>query len=256
MAEYYANSENYAFWSTHIFPATDAVRRDKLHAGRLERVIALCGRHGVPTGTLVEVGAGYGTFGSLAVESGRFHRVVAIEPTPEMAAACRTAGLEVVESRIEDIDDDALAADVLVSLEVVEHLFAPKTFVARCAGLLRPGGLLILSCPNGEGFDIATLEAGSQAIDVEHVNLFNPRSIEGLLERNGFSDISVSTPGRLDAEIVRDAALKGDFDLSDQPFLRRVLIDEWETHGWPFQQFLAEAGMSSHMWVTARRRPA
>jgi 2-polyprenyl-3-methyl-5-hydroxy-6-metoxy-1,4-benzoquinol methylase len=252
MADFYANSDHYAFWSTHIFPATDAARRDKIHSAWLENVLALCEQHGVPMGTLVEVGAGFGTFGSLAMESGRFDHVVAIEPTPEMAAACRAAGLEVIESRIETVDAGTVSADVLVSLEVIEHLFAPRDFLARCARLLKPGGLLIMSCPNGEGFDIAVLGAGSQAIDVEHVNLFNPGSLEGLLRRNGFSDISVSTPGRLDAEIVREAALKGDFDLSGQAFLRRVLIDEWDRLGWPFQKFLASEGLSSHMWVTAR----
>lgn len=253
MADYYANSENYAFWSKHIFPATDTARREKIHRGRLDRVLELCDRHGVPTGTLLEVGAGYGTFGALALESGRFSRVVAVEPTPEMAEACRAAGLDVTGSRIEDIPEGTHAADVVVSLEVIEHLFDPKVFVARCADLLKPGGLLILSCPNGEGFDIATLGPGSQAIDVEHVNLFNPGSLEALLKANGFTDISVTTPGRLDAEIVREAALAGGLDLSEQPFLRRVLIDEWEDLGWPFQRFLAETGLSSHMWVTARR---
>jgi len=253
MADYYANSENYAFWSEHIFPATDAARREKIHRGRLDRVLDLCDRHDVPTGALLEVGAGYGTFGALALASKRFNHVVAVEPTPEMAEACRAAGLDVTESRIEDIPEGTHAADVVVSLEVIEHLFDPKVFIARCADLLKPGGLLILSGPNGDGFDIATLGPGSQAIDVEHVNLFNPGSLEALLRANGFADIAVSTPGRLDAEIVREAALAGEFDLSEQPFLRRVLIDEWEDLGWPFQRFLAETGLSSHMWITARR---
>ena len=35
--------------------------------------------------------------------------------------------------------------------------------------------------------------------------------------------------------------------------MRRVLIDEWETMGGPFQRFLAENGLSSHMWIAARR---
>ena len=41
-------------------------------------------------GTLVEVGPGFGTFAALAREE--FERVVAIEPTPELAAACRERG--------------------------------------------------------------------------------------------------------------------------------------------------------------------
>jgi hypothetical protein len=32
-----------------------------------------------------------------------------------------------------------------------------------------------------------------------------------------------------------------------------VLVEEWERLGWPFQMFLAEQGLSSHMWLAARR---
>src|SRR5258708_34303022 len=42
MAAYYANSENYAFWANHIFPASEAARRDKIHKPGLERVTGYC----------------------------------------------------------------------------------------------------------------------------------------------------------------------------------------------------------------------
>ena len=100
--------------------------------------------------------------------------------------------------------------------------------------------------------DIATLGAKSLAVDAEHVNLFNPASLSLLLERSGFDVLEVTTPGRLDAELVRDAVLAGSLDLSREPFLRRVLIDEWGKLGWPFQQFLAANNLSSHMWIAAR----
>jgi hypothetical protein len=39
MADYYANSENYAYWAKHIFPATEATRREKIHRPWLDRAI-------------------------------------------------------------------------------------------------------------------------------------------------------------------------------------------------------------------------
>ena len=45
----------------------------------------------------------------------------------------------------------------------------------------------------------------------------------------------------------------GDFELSGQCFLRRLLLDDWERLGGPFQEFLAEHGLSSHMWLMARK---
>lgn len=254
MAEYYANSENYAYWAKHIFPASEASRREKIHRPWLERILDIAARHQVPCGTLVEVGPGFGTFAALATQSGRFKRVLAVEPTPEMAQACRARGVQVVEKRIEDAAGELAGADILVSFEVIEHLFDPAAFVRECARVLEPGRLLVLSCPNGLGFDIEMLGGKALAVDAEHVNLFNPASLGALLERLGFSVLESRTPGRLDAEFVRDAALKGEIDLAGDPFLRRVLLDEWEQLGWSFQQFLAAQGLSSHMWIAARRK--
>jgi len=254
MGDYYANSENYAYWAKYIFPASEASRREKIHKPWLDRVIGYCNRFCIRQGTLLEVGPGFGTFAEVTTSSGAFSRVIAIEPTPEMAAACRARGVQVIEKRIEDVTDEIGAADVVVSFEVIEHLFDPAKFVRQCAALIRPGGLLVLSCPNGLGFDISMLGPNALAVDAEHVNLFNPHSLSHLLDKVGFDVLEVSTPGRLDTEFVREAALKGDFDLSGNPFLQRVLIDEWDRLGWPFQEFLASNNLSSHMWLAARRR--
>ena len=253
MADYYRDSDNYRIWAERIFPASEEARREKVHRPWLERIVGLAERHGVPTGTLVEVGPGFGTFASLAAGSGAFGRVVAVEPTPQLADACRARGVEVVERRVEDAGAEMPRPDVLVAFEVIEHLFAPRRFVEGCARAMAPGSLLVLSCPNGEGFDIATLGAGSLAVDPEHVNLFTPDSLERLVSEAGFKPVWRGTPGRLDAEFVREAALRGEIALDDQPLLRRVLIDEWERLGAPFQAFLADNGLSSHMWMAARR---
>lgn len=253
MADYYANSENYAYWAKHIFPASEATRREKIHKPWLARVLDLAGRHGVATGRLIEVGPGFGTFCSVAMESGAFGEVVAVEPTPELAQACRDRGVPVIQSRIEDAAQGLEPADVVVAFEVIEHLFEPGRFIEQAARLVRPGGLLILSCPNGEGFDIAELGPESLAVDAEHVNLFNPRSLALLVEKAGFETLESMTPGRLDAELVRDAVLDGRHTLGS-PFLRRVLLEEWDRLGWSFQQFLAESGLSAHMWLVSRRR--
>jgi 2-polyprenyl-3-methyl-5-hydroxy-6-metoxy-1,4-benzoquinol methylase len=254
MRDYYSHSENYSYWAKYIFPASEVSRREKIHKPWFDRVVDYCDRFGIHKGKLVEIGPGFGTFSELATVSGLFSHVLAVEPTPEMAAACRARGVEVIEKRIEEVlDADLCDADVLVSFEVIEHLFDPAVFIRQCARLLRPGGLLVLSCPNGLGFDISLLGGNAIAVDAEHVNLFNPTSLTRLLENSCFSVLEASTPGRLDAELVRDAVLKGEFDLSSNPFLHRVLIDEWEKLGWPFQQFLAANGLSSHMWIAACR---
>jgi len=253
MAAYYGASENYRFWADNIFPASEVTRREKINRPWLERIVSLTQHHRIPRKHLVEVGAGFGTFCALAGQERMFEKVTAIEPTPEMAEACRQRGVDVLEAGIEQVVDQVAPADVVVAFEVVEHLFEPIAFFRQVAKLLRPGGLLVVSCPNGLGFDISVLGPLSQAVDPEHVNLMNPKSLSYLAARSGLETLETGTPGRLDAELVRIAVLKKTFSLKTQPFLQQVLIDQWENKGWAFQCFLAENGLSSHMFGVFRR---
>jgi 2-polyprenyl-3-methyl-5-hydroxy-6-metoxy-1,4-benzoquinol methylase len=251
LAEYYASSLNYAYWNEVIFPASEAVRRARIFRPRVERVIDLCERHGIARGTLLEVGAGFGTFLEELRAAKGFAKTIGIEPTPPLAETCRKRGLSIIEAPVEQAVVGE-RVDVIASFEVIEHLFRPADFVAACARLLAPGGLLVLTCPNILGFDITVLGPGSPAIDFEHLNYFHPRSLGLLLQQHGLTVLESSTPGKLDADIVRNRVLDGEATLTD-PFFRRVLIDEWSTLGEPFQRFLSENGLSSNMWIAARR---
>ena len=250
MADYYKNSENYAFWAEHIFPLSEKSRREKIHKPWVDRVVRYCDEYKINRKTLLEIGPGFGTFASAVIAKGSFQRVIAVEPTPELAQACRDRGIEVIEKRVEDLGCTITGVDVLVAFEVIEHLFNPLEFLVSIKKVMHKDGLLILSCPNGKGFDVSILKEKSLAVDAEHVNLFNPKSLETLLKKAGFKTLSLQTPGRLDSEFVREAALDGKVKLD--PFLERILIDEWETHGWEFQKFIAAQGLSSHMWVVAQ----
>lgn len=250
--DFYRHSQNYAHWNRHIFPATADARRTRIFAPRAARLATYCQHLRDRDSVLLEVGAAFGLFCSEVAKLGLFHRILALEPTPDLAATCRTLGLEVLEMPIEDLPPSPLA-DVIAAFEVIEHLFSPARFVEHCRALLKEEGLLILSCPNVEGFDLLSLGAVSATFDHEHVNYFNPRSLPRLLERFGFSILDVATPGELDAGIVRRRVLAGDLSLDDQPLLRRILVEDWERLGPPFQRFLADHRLSSHLWVVARK---
>lgn len=252
LAAFYAQSQNYAYWNKHIFPASEKVRRERIFRPRAARVKDACGRLGIRSGTLLEIGAGFGTFCEEMRDHGIFDRIVALEPTPDLAQTCRSKGFEVLEMPVERVTRTGFV-DVLAAFEVIEHLFSPRDFVARCARLLAPGGLLVLSCPNIRGFDVAALGVLSGTFNHEHVNYFHPASLAALLERAGLGVLEVQTPGKLDAELVRKQALSGALDLRQQPFLREALVDRWEELGAAFQDFLSAHRLSSHMWVIARK---
>jgi 2-polyprenyl-3-methyl-5-hydroxy-6-metoxy-1,4-benzoquinol methylase len=253
LERYYQTSRNYEYWSKHVFPASEDARRRKIFVPRASRTVELLQAHGVAGGTLLEVGAGFGLYCEEMRKLGFFERIIAVEPTPPLAESCRRRGLEVVDKRVEELAGLAASVDVVANFEVIEHLFEPKAFLADMRRLLRPGGLLVLTCPNAEGFDVTTLRELSDVVDTEHLNYFTPQSLSARLGREGFEVLETATPGELDAELVRKKVLAGEFDLAGQPFLRKVLIDEWDRHGRGFQDYLVRAGLSSHLWVVARR---
>lgn len=250
---YYATSENYAYWNAYIFPASESARREKIFRPRAERLAEICRRHKIETNVLLEVGAGFGTFCEEMRRIGLFKRVVAVEPTPDLAQTCRQRGLDVIEQPIEQVAIDPGSLNAVASFEVIEHLFSPHEFMRRCASLLAPGGLLIVTCPNVKGFDMMVLRERSDSFDTEHLNYFHPASLSQLARRCGLEVVETQTPGKLDAELVRKKVLAGECDLATQPFLRQVLVEDWERLGGAFQAFLADAGLSSHMWLVARK---
>lgn len=251
---FYKESPNYAYWNKVVFPATEDTRRKKIFVPRVDRLIELCKKYSVETNSILEVGAGFGTFCSEIESRKIFEKVVAVEPTTDLAETCRKRGLEVIEKPIEQIQlDNSELFDVVASFEVIEHLFDPNKFIGDMVNLLKFGGLIIITCPNGEGFDVETLGEVSDTVDHEHLNYFNPHSLAKLLEANNLKVLESFTPGLLDGSLVRNKILSEEFDVSKQPFLKKLLIDDWEIYGQPFQEFLVQQGLSSNMWMVARK---
>lgn len=253
LGEFYSRSALYAYWDRYIFPASKEVRRIKIYRPRVERIIELCRQYSVETGVLIDIGAAQGAFCEEVIYGGLFRRVIAIEPGTALASTCRAANIETIALPIEQVHSIDEPVDVVTSFENIEHLADPDEFLRNCRALLRPSGLLVLTCPNYHGFDIQTLGPLSDSLDAEHINMFNPQSLCGLLASCDFEVLEWLTPGELDAEIVRSKLLEGTLDLSDQPFLNRILLDCWDELGHGFQEYLKNSGQSSHLWMVARR---
>jgi len=252
LAEYYAGAESIRYFNEKIFPSSAQVRREKIFLPRVNRVMELVKKYALKTEILVDVGAGFGTFCEEIKRLARFSRVIAVEPAKSQAETCRQKGLEVIAELFERVRISGIS--VITCFELLEHLFSPKDFLTACMKALEPGGLLILTTPNIQGFDLQTLGLVSDNIGApDHLNYFHPRSLTSLLQTCGFELVELSTPGQLDVDIVRNKILKGEFDISGCPFLKHILIEEDEVVGRRFQEFLVQNHMSSHMWGVARK---
>lgn len=251
---FYKGSVNYKFWNDFIFPASENTRREKIITPRIDKLLDLMNKYNLNKNSLIEIGSGFGTFAYELSKRNVFKKIVCIEPTPYLASSCRKRNLEVIESPIEKVKLNKIDLfDIAVSFEVIEHLFSPSKFVCSINKLLKPKGAILIVCPNGQGFDVQTLGKLSDTVDHEHLNYFNIESLSLLLIKSGFSILECSTPGRLDGDIVRNKILSRKFSVSEQPFLKKILLEDWEKLGGNFQDFLTKNLLSSNMWVLARK---
>jgi 2-polyprenyl-6-hydroxyphenyl methylase/3-demethylubiquinone-9 3-methyltransferase len=106
---------------------------------------------------------------------------------------------------------DPLAASfgafpLVVSLEVVEHVYAPRAFAACARDLLEPGGYLLLSTPyHGYLKNLALAVSGRMDAhftalwDHGHIKFWSRKTITSLLEEAGLRVKRIHRVGRLAA---------------------------------------------------------
>jgi len=254
LGAFYAGSENYRYWAKHIFPASREARRTGIFQPRAAIVADLMRRHGLAGGALVEVGAAHALFCDEIRKLDLFDRLVAIEPTPDMAAECRELGFETIEAPWENVSLDT-PVQVVAAFEVIEHLFDPGAFLHWCHANLVADGYVLFTCPNIAGFETILLGKASGAVDHEHINLFTPQSLCRLIQSCGFDVVECSTPGELDVELVRRGLETGDVEATSLgPVLAQLVTHPDAEVAHNLQNLLKLACLSSNMMVLARKR--
>jgi 2-polyprenyl-6-hydroxyphenyl methylase/3-demethylubiquinone-9 3-methyltransferase len=94
--------------------------------------------------------------------------------------------------------------DLVVSTEVVEHLYAPRCWATACFEALKPGGCLICTTPYHGYLKnllislLGTWDTHANPMwDGGHIKLWSRRTLSALLAEAGFTDIRFRGAGRL-----------------------------------------------------------
>ncbi|MFT3886300.1 MAG: class I SAM-dependent methyltransferase [Flavobacteriales bacterium] len=146
------------------------------------------------TGRLIDVGCGGGGFLRCAAERG--WEAHGTEYGAATVETLREQGFHMRQGPLDAANYEAGSFDVVVSIEVLEHVIDPREELRQMHRILRPGGLLYITTPN---FNALTRRlTGSRWTVVaypEHLTLFTAASLHGLLERSGFERIGLRTTG-------------------------------------------------------------
>ena len=176
---------------------------DPQHAGRLEdparlaalpqaAVIALLRLGGDET--VVDYGAGTGIYTIAVAQAVPHGRVIAVEALPRLAEMLRAKRTPELVERLELVETDTNsvpvtdgAADRVVMVDVLHHLYDQPEALAEVTRLLRPGGLFVVvdwgDCERPVG------------PPVEHV--LGLAAVRDVIASMGLSEVQAHEPGTL-----------------------------------------------------------
>jgi SAM-dependent methyltransferase len=134
----------------------------------------------------VDVGTGDGAFLRHLLAAG-FTGVAGVEPSEAPVAAADPDIRPLI--RLDVFRDDLFPAESLALVtcfQTIEHLTDPLAFCRAAYAVLKPGGALLLIGHDRRAMTNRLLGKRSPIYDIEHMQLFSPRSFRALLEAAGF----------------------------------------------------------------------
>ncbi|NQT90533.1 MAG: methyltransferase domain-containing protein, partial [Candidatus Omnitrophica bacterium] len=136
-------------------------------------------------GRLLEIGCACGFLLDEARQSG--WEASGIEPSRWAAEYARDAlGLDVTNGALEDSDIDKGAFDVIVAIDVLEHLSDPKSALKKMRESLKEDGLLYVAIPDISSAASRLFKSRWWGIKRHHLYYFTKETLRLLLEREGF----------------------------------------------------------------------
>jgi SAM-dependent methyltransferase len=135
------------------------------------------------TGALVlEAGCGEGYGAALLARRARLVIGLDYDARTAAHAAARYPDVHMVRANLAHLPLPRDAVDVVANLQVIEHLWDQPGFLAECARVLRPGGLLLVSTPNRITFS----PGRATPLNPFHTRELDAGELDGLLADAGF----------------------------------------------------------------------
>ncbi len=139
---------------------------------------------------ILDIGCGYGGFLLFLAREG-YTQATGIDVSSEQLELARSLGVQNVQCAelMEFLPKHPAAFDVIVALDVVEHF--PKEHILPLLDsihlALRPGGVLIVQSPNGDG----PFAGRYRYSDFSHTLAFTPESVLQVLSASGFEQVRI-----------------------------------------------------------------
>jgi len=184
-------SEEY-FTGKHADGYANYVSTEPILRSEFRETLRQTQRFNIRRERLLEFGCAYGFF--LDEARAYFESVHGIELAEHAVAFCQNRGLDVVKGVV---DQTTLHGDydVIVGLDVIEHVPAPQDTLALLASHMRPGALLVMTTGDWSSFVARWMgPAWRLMTPPQHLSFFTRTSMERMLHATGFEMRSLTYP--------------------------------------------------------------
>jgi SAM-dependent methyltransferase len=143
---------------------------------------------------VLEVGCGDGFFLKALLDLNFTKNVFGIEPSSKMVLQAPLS----LRSKIKiNIFKSGLfpknSFDLILCFHTLDHMFDPKEFVRESHEMLKKGGYVVVVVHDTEGLSVKLFGERSAIFDVEHIYLFNKKTLRKIFADEGFKVIEVSS---------------------------------------------------------------
>ncbi len=162
--------------------SVETIRRFSQETGNIDEVDDLA---------IVDAGCGEG-YGAQLLATALRAKVVGLEldtAAAQHAQARYGDTVTVLEANLDDWPVDSDSTDIVVSMQVVEHLWNLPKFWSEAKRVLRPGGLMIITTPNRLTFSPG-LGRGEKPTNPFHVEEFDMEQLATLIADAGFAEVT------------------------------------------------------------------
>lgn len=151
-------------------------------------------KYSLPPAKVLELGCSHGSFVALMTQAG--YEATGVEMSPWVVEfGQKTFEVPIHVGPIENLDFPPQSSDVIVLMDVLEHLPDPVATMSRCMELLKPDGFLLIQTPEfEESMRYESLvDKSSPFLEMlkadEHLYLFSRKSVTKLLKQIGAEHI-------------------------------------------------------------------
>ncbi|MBF0275203.1 MAG: class I SAM-dependent methyltransferase [Nitrospinae bacterium] len=143
---------------------------------------------------ILEVGCGSGHF--LYEAKNRGWDVLGIEFDEDAVSLCKDKGIDAFQGTLSQLEKTQNKFDVIVCVEVIEHLMNLQADFTKIGELARGDGALFITTPNFNSITRVVLKENWECIAYpEHLNYFTQRTLTNFLKTNGFGILEMTSTG-------------------------------------------------------------